>query len=107
MMLLCLLWLAQKQLEVFARQAAQHAVFGANDRIRKFTFRLLKLQHPLLNGIFRDQPVSENAPRLADAVRSIDGLRLHCGVPPRVQKKNIVCGREVQAESAGFQADQK
>lgn len=50
-----------------------------------FAFRLLKFQDAFLNGILRDQPVSEPAARLTNAVSAIDGLRFHCRVPPRVQ----------------------
>ncbi len=44
---------------------------------------------------------------LADAVRAVDGLGLDGRVPPGVEQVNIFGRGQVQAQAAGFEADQK
>ena len=38
---------------------------------------------------------------------TIDGLRLHSGVPPWIQNEHVVCGGQVQAQSPRLQTDQE
>src|SRR5437762_3173386 len=60
--------------------------------------RLTLLQVPdfLLDGAGRDQAVSGYIAGLADAVRTVDCLRLDGRVPPRIVKNDIACGGQVQ-----------
>ena len=44
---------------------------------------------------------------LADAVGAVDGLGLDGRVPPGVEQVNVLGGGQVQAEAAGFEADQE
>ena len=64
-------------------------------------------QNLLFNGVPRNQPVGEDLSRLADAVRAVDGLRFHRRIPPGIEKEHVLGGGEVQAQAAGFQADQE
>ena len=51
----------------------------------------------------RHQPVDVDGPGLANAVRTVGGLRLHCGVPPRVQQEHMVRGGEVETGATGLE----
>src|SRR5262249_43196289 len=54
-----------------------------------------------------DQAVAEDVPRLADAVRAIDRLRLDRRVPPRIEQEHRIGGGEIQPDAARLQADQE
>jgi hypothetical protein len=40
-------------------------------------------------------------PGLADAMAAIDGLRLDCRVPPRVQQEHLFGRGQVESQAAG------
>ena len=86
-------------------KAAQHAVLCADDSVRKLAFCPLQFENPLLDRIFRDKAVSEYVASLTDTVRSIDGLCLNGGIPPRVQQKYVIRRCEIQSQPTGLQAD--
>ena len=97
----------QQQLQILSPQIANQAGVGAHDRVGQSSLRGLQLEHLLLDGVARDEPVGEHGPRLPDAVRAVDRLRLDGRVPPRVEQEHVLGGGEVQAEAAGLQADEK
>ena len=45
--------------------------------------------------------------RLADAVGAVDGLRLRGGIPSWIQQEDVVRRREIEADTACLQADEK
>jgi hypothetical protein len=59
------------------------------------------------NGVSGNQPVDGHRPFLADAVRPVRGLVLHRRVPPGVHVDDVVGRRQVEAQAAGFEADEK
>ena len=77
------------------------------DRVGQLPLRCLHLGHLLFDGIFRDQAVGEDVPRLADSVRAIDRLRFGRRVPPGIEQEHVLGGGQVQADTAGLQADQE
>ena len=100
-------WRAQQELEVLAREGAEQAPSAVMIASASARLRCCSSRHLLLHRVARDQPVGEHRPGLADAVRAVDGLRLHRRVPPRVEEEDVLGGREVQAEPAGLEADQE
>src|SRR5205807_7008248 len=46
-------------------------------------------------------------PGLPDAMGAVGGLRLDRGIPPRIEMNDGVGGGEIEADTAGFQADQE
>jgi hypothetical protein len=97
----------QQQFQVFPLQISHQPVVFADDRIRQRPLGFLQLQHLLFHRVSRDQPVGEDRPRLSDAVRAVDRLRLHRRIPPRIQQKHVLRRRQIQAQPARLQADQK
>src|SRR5688572_16965760 len=99
--------LRQQQLQVFPGQIMQQAIVRADDCVGKIALGALQLEDFFFHGLTRDQPVSKDLTRLANAVRAIDGLRFDRRVPPRVEQVNIFRGVQVETETARLQADQK
>src|SRR4051812_38529068 len=102
-----IIWLAQQEFEVFALKRSDHAIVGRDDGVGQIAFALLKLQHFFFDRIARDESIREHSPRLSDAVRAVDRLRFDGGVPPRIEKENVIRRRQIQADAAGFQADEE
>src|SRR5687767_6229322 len=67
----------------------------------------MEFQNALLDGFLRDEAISKHRLALPDAVRPIDCLHLHSGVPPRIEQKDVLRGREIQPDAASFEADEK
>ena len=60
-----------------------------------------------LDGVLGYQAVDGDRPLLAHAVGTVAGLVFHCRVPPRVEVDHVVGRGQVEAGTAGFQADQE
>lgn len=99
--------LGEQQLEVFASEAAHHAVVGGDDGFGQLALALLELEHAFLDGVPRNESVRKDAARLPDAVRPVNGLRFRRRIPPRVEDEYVIRGGEVQPDAAGLQADQE
>ena len=99
--------LGQQQFEVFATEFADEGVVGVDDGIGEFAFALLQLQYFFLDGVLGDEAIGEDLPGLADAVGAVDRLGFDGGVPPGIEEENVLRGRQIQAEAAGFEADEK
>ena len=89
------------------RRLRRQAVILVDDGVRDVALAFLEFQHFFFHGILGDQTVGEDGPCLADPVRPVYGLGFYRRVPPRIQEKHILGGREVQPQSAGFEADQE
>ncbi len=63
--------------------------------------------HLRFDGVAGDQPVHHDVAGLPDAVGTVDGLRLRRGIPPWVEQETVVRFHQIQAESAGLEADEK
>ena len=61
----------------------------------------------LLDRALHQQPVGIHRLALADAVRAVDGLVFHGGIPPRIEEHDVARGGEIQAEAAGAQRDEE
>ena len=92
---------------MLSREAAQDAVFSTDDRVGEVAFGLLQFQNAFFDRVFCDKPVSEDMARLADPVRSVDGLAFYSGIPPGIEEKDIIGCCQVQAKPSGFEADQE
>ena len=50
---------------------------------------------------------AKHPPRLADAVRAVDRLRLDRRIPPGIEQEHVVRRGQVQPEPARLEADQE
>src|SRR5690606_41624929 len=82
----------EQRVDVFGRQRSNRAR-AAEKLLRQRTLALLELEHPLLDGAPRDQPVDEARPMLPDAVRAILGLPLDGRIPPGAVGNHLIRGR--------------
>ena len=73
----------------------------------QFSFVLLHLQDLLFNRVLRNDFACKDMARLPDAVGAVDGLRLRGGIPPWIQQEDVVRRREIQADAARLEADEK
>ena len=85
----------------------EEAAFGTDKLINQFLFTFLQLQDLFFDGVTGDEFINENGFILADAVGAVSGLHFDGRIPPRVQMDNVIGGGQVQADPAGFQADQE
>src|ERR1019366_3216199 len=97
----------QQQLQVLAFQIANETVVFAQDGVDQFALGLLQLEYFFLHRVARNQPVGEHRARLPDAVRAVHRLCLHRRVPPGIEQKYVLGRRQVQAQTAGLEADQE
>ena len=81
----------------------QQTIVGGDDGVGQVAFGLLQLEHFLFHGVARNQPISKHLARLADAMRTIDGLSFYRWVPPRIEQINVFSGVEVESQAARFQ----
>ena len=68
---------------------------------------MLQVERPFLDGATGDELDRGDDVFLADAMGAVGRLRFDGGIPPRVEMNHGVRGGEVQADSAGFEADQE
>ena len=92
--------------QFFGIQAAG-GVAAIEELLRKFALAAMEVHDLLFDRTFRDQPVDGHRSRLTDAVGTIRGLVLHCGIPPRVHVDDVVRGGQVQAEAARLERNEK
>src|SRR5689334_20545980 len=71
--------------ELLRTNLRQNPLILAEDRVGQLTLGLLQLDDPLLDRVVRDETRGDHATRLPDAVRTIDRLRFHGRVPPRIE----------------------
>jgi len=55
----------------------------------------------------RDELVAGDDTRLANAMRAVAGLIFHGGIPPRIKMNDGIRTGEVEADAAGFEADEE
>lgn len=70
-------------------------------------FALLHFDDAFFDGALADEFVDEDGFGLADAVCAVGGLGFDGWVPPGVVVDDGVCGGEVEADAAGFEADEE
>src|SRR5215210_874443 len=97
----------QQQLEILPAQLGDDALVGLDDGVGEGSLAGLELEDLFFDGVAGDEAVGEDGAGLADAVGAVDGLGFDGGVPPRVEEVDVVGGGEVEAEAAGFQADEE
>src|SRR5204862_5605786 len=64
----------EEHFQIFHVERSNQARIGVQNRICQFTLALLQLGNFFLDRVLCQQPVGEHMPRLADPVRTIDGL---------------------------------
>src|SRR2546428_219061 len=57
--------------------------------------------------VSRDQAIAKHMTRLSDTMATVDCLRLHRRIPPRVEKEDVFGRSQIQSQPAGLQTDQK
>ena len=82
-------------------------VAARKERIGQIAFGFVEAQDFLLDGVARNQVIDGHVLVLPDAVGAVGGLLLDGGIPPRVQVDDVVGVGQVEAQSAGFQADEE
>ena len=83
------------------------AAVGGDDRVGQLALSALQIENPFLHRVARDQPVCEDAPVLADAVRAVHGLRLGRRIPPRVEDEHVVGRGQIQPDASRLEADEE
>src|SRR6266545_1818018 len=96
----------EQVLQVGAREGAGESVL-TQDVAGERGLALLQLPDLLLQRAQRQQPVGDDGAGLADAVRPVDGLRLHRRVPPRVEEHDVAGRGQVEAGPAGLEGDEE
>ena len=77
------------------------------DVVGNVTFFILQANNLLLNGMLGKHPNNGDILCLADAVSAVNGLFLDRGVPPGIQKDDIICRCQIKSKTAGFQTYKK
>ena len=88
-------------------QLRDQAVVGVDDRVGEVALGFLQLEHFFFDRVLGDQAIREDLAGLADAVGAVDGLRFDRGVPPGIEQEDVIGRGQIQAEAAGFQADEE
>ena len=70
-------------------------------------FLVLQLQDFFFDGVARDEFVGGDDAGLADAMGAVGGLGFGGGIPPGIEVDDGVGGGEIQADAAGFEADEE
>src|SRR3974390_1628662 len=99
--------LGEQEGQVFGAQVPNHAVLAADNRGDQVALALLQFQDFLLHSVAGNQSIGEDGPRLSNAMRAVYRLRLHRGVPPRIEHEDALGGGKVQAQTACLQADKE
>ena len=97
----------EEHFEFFAAEGADEGVVGGDDGVGELAFVLLEGDDFFFDRVLGDEAAGVDSPGLADAVGAVDGLLLDGGVPPGVEEEDVVGGGEVEAEAAGFEADEE
>src|SRR5690606_19852052 len=67
----------------------------------------LELQNLILDCVLTNHSVCKNVLRLPDTVSTIDGLLLHCRVPPWIHDVDVISCRKVQTDASRLQRNQE
>src|SRR3954470_2114038 len=97
----------EEQLEFLAADLGERALILAEDRVGEIALRALELENLLLDRPLRHESSGDHVALLANPVRAVDRLRLHRGIPPGVEQKDVVGRGEVEAVATCSEADQK
>src|SRR5579872_5959056 len=97
----------EQQLEIVGRQIRNQVVVGLQDGVGKLFLLDLQLGNFLFDRVATNQPIGEYLTGLADAVRPVDRLHLNGGVPPGIEQKDVIGGRQIEPQPAGLQTDQE
>ena len=67
----------------------------------------VQIENTLLDAILHHKAVDRHRAILADAVRAVGRLVLDSRVPPRIEMDHIIGRRQIEADTAGFEADKE
>ena len=99
--------LLPNQLQQLPRRHLAAHLAAFQEIVGKVALVSMEFDDLFLDGVLGDEAIDGNGALLADAVGAVGGLVLHGGVPPGVHVDDVVGGGEVDAEAAGFQADEE
>ena len=99
--------LRQQNCDCLAIQAGEKAVVLINNGFGQAAFGFLEFENLFFHRVFCDQTVRKNALRLTDAMGAVDGLGFDGRIPPWIEQEHVLGRRQIQSQSAGFQADQE
>ena len=97
----------RKQLENLLPPEPGSHVRSLKQRVGHCFLACVQTQNLLLDRARGDEPVDRHRTSLSNAVGPVGGLVLNRRIPPGVKVYDIVGTGEVQAGSAGLQADQE
>ena len=98
---------AADQLQQLLLGQAARRVRALQQFRRQFALGTVQVHDPFLDAVGHHQPVDRDRPGLADTVGAVGRLVLHRRIPPRIEMHDIVRRGQVQASTAGTQADQE
>mmetsp|Transcript_75797 Transcript_75797/g.195305 ORF Transcript_75797/g.195305 Transcript_75797/m.195305 type:complete len:278 (-) Transcript_75797:2928-3761(-) len=96
----------EQEAQVLLRQLCDRGRRAIDGAIEDELLLLLQGQDLLLHRALGDEAHGLDLPRLPDAMRPLDGLKLAGRVPPWVHQEHVVRDLQVQALSAGLQGDE-
>jgi hypothetical protein len=89
--------LGQKRPDIFCSKSRYLPL--AYSRVKEGPLLRLKRKYPLLHRIPGNESVNQHRIHLTDPIRSIRGLILHRGIPPRIKDVYVIGGRKVKANT--------
>jgi len=98
---------AEENLEFRATNPGKYTLILTKDRIRQCALRRLQLEDLFFDRGPGDQPCSDHAARLADAVRPVDRLRFDRRIPPGIEQVHVVRRREVESVPARLETHEE
>src|SRR5688572_28392095 len=98
---------ASQGCHVFHGQACHEGLLAVYEVIADLAFALLEDGNLMFDSTGGDRLVDGDGAGLVDAVVAVDSLGLDGGIPPWVVKDDGVGRCQVEADAAGFEADQE
>src|SRR6185503_13496630 len=97
----------EERLEVGEGEFRRSGIAGLEHAGQQRALLALQREHLLFNRICSDQFVTGDNAGLANAVRTIGGLRLRGGIPPGIKMYDRVRTGEIEAGAASFEREEE
>src|SRR5438105_6791401 len=98
---------SEQQLQLRSSDLRQRALILAENCVCQVALRALQLENLFLDRVACHQAAGDHVPLLSDAVSAVDGLGLDGRIPPRVEEKHVLGGRQIEPMTASPQADEE
>ena len=98
---------AEEFLDVFPVEGGGELFFVAEEALQEIAFAVLEVEDLFLDGAAGDELVTGDNVLLADAMGAVGGLAFNGGIPPGIEMDDGIGAGEVEADAAGFEADEE